>query len=395
MIKAEQLTFTRNVKVENIKSLYASVSALDPFLIIFGVIWTAATWQQIPLVWIACWVLGLFLTSLLRACHGKVRRSTADWSQDYASLEYEFFIGCTISAIVWSMGLVAFLSVTDGLYHTILYTFSLFFISQNVLFLAASKKCFYGLLAPVALVLIVVLLVTSGSIATSIEVLFCVFLLWILNNAFNTQHKRILQATADKLSKRQLTEDLKQANEELRHTAIKDGLTGIANRRHLDNYLATCWRRCWRAKIPLSLILLDIDFFKRYNDSLGHLQGDECLKEVAKVLAGVILREDDLAARYGGEEFVILLPSTDNKGAVGVANRVQSGLAELNIPHPDSLVSHRVTASIGVCTLLPNPSQQPNELILKADQALYQAKGQGRNRTHVAARGEGLSQVEI
>ena len=173
---------------------------------------------------------------------------------------------------------------------------------------------------------------------------------------------------------------LKSYQDLLRRQSTLDGLTGLPNRRAFDDLLGQEWRRAARLGSPLSLILLDIDFFKPYNDHYGHLAGDECLRQVGRGLASVG-RSMDFMGRYGGEEFVGILPHTDEVGALTVAERLHEVISQLRIPHEFSEASDHVTVSIGVASTIPQASGQPEELILNADQMLYQAKEEGRNRT--------------
>jgi diguanylate cyclase (GGDEF)-like protein len=172
----------------------------------------------------------------------------------------------------------------------------------------------------------------------------------------------------------------KCSRDRLRALSLQDALTGIANRRHFDQCLEAEWHRGMRQGRPLSLVLGDLDHFKLYNDRLGHAQGDECLRRVAEVFKGALRRPGDLAARYGGEEFACILPDTDGEGARRVAEQIREGMASLDLLHPASLVSSRVTVSLGVATVLPAPGPGPRMLLEKADLNMYQAKGQGRNR---------------
>ncbi len=190
----------------------------------------------------------------------------------------------------------------------------------------------------------------------------------------------IIAQLKDITSRRQAEKDLEQANIALEKMALIDGLTQIANRRCFDDTLEKEWQRLKRTEQPISLLLGDIDYFKKYNDHYGHQAGDECLQQVGQALAGVVLRPADLAARYGGEEFVLLLPEDAADGALKVAERAIEAIKALQIPHQDSEVSGIITISIGVATLIPTQDQQPATLIALADEALYKAKEQGRNR---------------
>ncbi len=166
--------------------------------------------------------------------------------------------------------------------------------------------------------------------------------------------------------------------------ALVDGLTKTANRRHFDDYLDQVWNRMKQSQSPVSLILCDIDFFKRYNDTYGHLAGDECLKQVASVINCTVNREDDLVARYGGEEFAIILPNTTAVGALKVAERIRIAVKALALKHELSPMG-QVSLSLGTATFVPNEQSSPPQLITTADQALYQAKQQGRDRAILAS----------
>ncbi len=181
-----------------------------------------------------------------------------------------------------------------------------------------------------------------------------------------------------------LFEQVEAANQELQRLASVDGLTQVANRRRFDEYLNTEWRRLAREQRPLSLILCDVDYFKRYNDTYGHLAGDHCLQQIAAILRQDLKRPADLVARYGGEEFALILPNTDAMGAVSVAESVRKAVQGLEIAHANSPVSQYVTLSLGVATLVPTPDTSPEQLITTADQALYQAKAEGRDRAIAA-----------
>lgn len=173
---------------------------------------------------------------------------------------------------------------------------------------------------------------------------------------------------------------LQAANQTLQQLAYLDGLTQIANRRQFDERLLLEWRQMKREQLPLSLILCDVDFFKQYNDTYGHQAGDDCLRQVAQVLAANARRPFDLAARYGGEEFAMILPNTPLAGAEQVAALIRDQINYLEIPHCRSEVSPYVTLSFGVTNLMPTEATRPDQLLLQVDRALYQAKLTGRNR---------------
>ncbi len=180
------------------------------------------------------------------------------------------------------------------------------------------------------------------------------------------------------------TQALAQANQRLQLISNTDGLTGIANRRHFDQTLAHEWARAQRARTPLSLIMLDVDVFKHFNDHYGHLAGDKCLQTLALTLAQTGgRREGDLVARFGGEEFVVLLPASDAQAAMDVAHQIQHAIQAMALPHEGAPYGI-VTVSFGVASAQPQRDQAPEELVRRADRAMYRAKQGGRNRIELA-----------
>lgn len=173
---------------------------------------------------------------------------------------------------------------------------------------------------------------------------------------------------------------LKLQSDLLRTLAMMDGLTGVANRRKFDEHLISDWRQCFREQKPLSLIMVDVDFFKRFNDRYGHQAGDACLRAVAQALAEAVRRPYDLVARYGGEEFACILPNTDLPGAIEIAEKMQARIRGLGIEHAASDVDRVVTISLGVASITPAGDLDWQQLITMADKQLYEAKIKGRAR---------------
>ena len=177
--------------------------------------------------------------------------------------------------------------------------------------------------------------------------------------------------------------DYKKAQSALEELSITDELTGLHNRRFFNEQLHLEWSRGLRSNEPLALVLLDIDYFKQYNDTYGHLSGDKCLQSVARILRHSLLRSSDVATRYGGEEFCLLLPNTTINGALEVTKRIRSAMERMAILHKTSRISDLVTMSDGVVCLTPSAEGTPTELVALADEALYNAKSQGRNQSAV------------
>lgn len=202
--------------------------------------------------------------------------------------------------------------------------------------------------------------------------------LGVLAGTFLIYRQRYMSQYNEKLAT--LNHELLQANRKLETMSYIDGLTQISNRRRFDMVLSMEWQRCERNRHPLTLIMIDIDYFKLYNDRYGHLAGDDCLKKVARTLSQASGRAADFAARYGGEEFAVILPDTDEKGGQAVAEKIMADIKALEIPHETSLVKKYVSVSMGVASMVPIATLAPMHIVDSADRLLYRAKKQGRNQ---------------
>ncbi|MCD8488998.1 MAG: EAL domain-containing protein [Desertifilum sp.] len=195
-------------------------------------------------------------------------------------------------------------------------------------------------------------------------------------NLFN----QLATQAAIAIQQSELYHQLQRANQELERLAALDGLTQLANRRCFDDTLQQEWERLAKEEAPISLILLDVDYFKLYNDTYGHLAGDDALRQVARAIAQSVNHPAHLVARYGGEEFAAILPNTDAEEAIAIAAAIQENISELQLPHSTSQVSEFVTLSIGAATVIPQLDISAVSLIVAADRGLYQAKAQGKNQ---------------
>ncbi|MBN2876495.1 MAG: diguanylate cyclase, partial [Bacilli bacterium] len=197
----------------------------------------------------------------------------------------------------------------------------------------------------------------------------------------NTQKNNALKAEIEEKSS--IQNELAKLNKELQDLSEIDGLTGIANRRHFDEFYEYEFKRCLRSNEWISLMMLDIDHFKEYNDHYGHLQGDEIIILIAKLIAKHAKRSSDLAVRFGGDEFIVVLSNTAQDVANRIALDIQKEISKLALLHEHSPIASTITLSIGIASLIPNTESSTNELLDKADQALYKAKGNGRNKIQI------------
>lgn len=201
-----------------------------------------------------------------------------------------------------------------------------------------------------------------------------------INGRLLQDNERLILLCRDITERKIASEALAHANAELKKLANMDGLTKVANRRKFDNYLHREWNRAKRENTAIALILCDIDFFKQYNDTYGHQQGDACLQDIAKTLSDSIRRPADMVCRIGGEEFALILPNTNLDGALKTAERLHTNINALNIAHSTNRIADHVTVSIGGCSIYPADHHSSSILITETDKALYTAKKQGRNR---------------
>jgi diguanylate cyclase (GGDEF)-like protein/PAS domain S-box-containing protein len=208
-----------------------------------------------------------------------------------------------------------------------------------------------------------------------------------LTPAFNSDQEVIgyYLFVFDSTERHRLEQSLLATNTKLKKLATVDSLTQIANRRKFDDYLEQEWRCALRGQQPLSLIMFDIDAFKRYNDHYGHQIGDDCLISIAQTVKLTVERAADVVARYGGEEFAVVLPNTNLSGAIAIAEQIHDAVKVLAIPHESSSVGPIVSISLGIASLVPTAVRSPADLIARADRALYAAKQQGRDRYVVAS----------
>lgn len=361
--------------------LYTNGSVALPSLLLLALFVTIFCRGWVPQQQLNAWFFAVFTTLSIRGVHlwWRKRRNTVSHSW----LEHEYFIGSTVTAILWAMGVIIFMSHLPITLRMVLLLFSCMYVAAAGILLLSSVRCYYGVVIPVFAALLLELGYRQDyeSSAVICAVLSMGFFISLIRRRMARWQ---MEGLYHRYTNAHMAQELRKTSEYLRQVSQLDGLTSIANRARFDKALETAWRRCGRAQAPLSLVLLDVDFFKQFNDKYGHQAGDECLRRVASLLSQVLRREDDLAARYGGEEFVLILPFTDLSGALRVAGLVQKGLIELAIPHKMSQVSPHVTCSMGVATLIPSMELVRTELIEMADVALYRAKKNGRNRIEVA-----------
>ncbi len=325
-------------------------------------------------VWLIRYLLGL---PVLLSCYFLL---TTRWIEAY----YQLFLVIMLSLVIFTTYMMVFF-LPEEIYH--LYTSSILAMVMGGLSL--TRIGYVGAAMSGAVYLLMSLV--SHYQVNNINIVAVYYLLlesWVVVLCVVSAYSHERVSRHDFLQRifiQRKNARLRTAYERLKDLVDIDALTGISNRRHFDQVLDAEWRRAKRRQYPLSLLMVDIDFFKAYNDNMGHVRGDECLKEVAQGLSNYARRPGDLVARYGGEEFGVILPALAIDEAQAAAEALCKRVQDLAIPHPDSKVAKVVTVSIGVAVQIPNKRNEKSDLIKLADDALYFAKKHGRNRVEVVA----------
>jgi diguanylate cyclase (GGDEF)-like protein len=297
-------------------------------------------------------------------------RSPEAWARDYT-------IGICAMAALWALTVCgATFAVRDMQLLLFVLLIQNAWLAGAGIRNAASPAAILGQTLVAVVPTIVCTLFGTGSLVRLLAPACSVFVLVLLKIArfYATQLLSLMESE----------QRLAAANEKLLKLSCTDGLTGIANRRAFDERLVSDWAFAVREARDIAVVVVDVDYFKRYNDHYGHLAGDDCLRVIAAAVARAVSRASDFPARYGGEEFVVLLPGNGNQGATEVAERLQRAVYDAMLPHDVSPLG-RVTISAGVASMAPGLSDLPAKLMTLADKALYQAKRSGRNRVCVAA----------
>lgn len=283
-----------------------------------------------------------------------------------------------LSGILWGVGSLFVLDASPTAMVVSITTVQAMILG-GALTLGAYPPSFYAFSLPAIFPLIIALCLQGGStnIILATQSLVFLTLVFSISKRFNRSLRHVWQLTFEK---EQLLQALTQASEHQKTLANTDALTGIANRRQFDHVLSQELSRMSRMPSPLSLLMLDVDHFKSYNDNYGHVAGDECLKQIARILSEQFGRASDTPARYGGEEFTVIMPHTDEKGALRQAQGIRHAMEQLHIDHAYSPVAQHITLSIGIVSLHTSDVREAKDLIAMADQCLYQAKSAGRNR---------------
>lgn len=336
--------------------------------------------QMISVAWLlsvyATVAIRVYLTYWFRsfvAVHGFSGR-VGNW--------YALSVG--LSGIAWGAGALLLTAAPDAMCSVLVITAIQAMVMGGAITLGAFMPAFFAFSVPAILPMVGVLASTGQATQIALAACSLIFLVLVsfVARSYNRSLRGSLRVTFENEAKVDL---LTESAHELAVRANTDGLTGLANRLRFDQILASEWARLQRSGDPLSVILLDVDHFKLFNDTYGHVAGDACLKQIAQVLKEACRSASDFVARFGGEEFVVLLPETNANGARAVAEKIRGRIAHLAIPHEASQTAGYITASLGAVTMQCADPTTSADAVAFADEQLYRAKALGRNRVaHLA-----------
>ncbi|PCH63273.1 MAG: hypothetical protein COC19_01230 [SAR86 cluster bacterium] len=368
------------VYIEQIKGIYKQSTTAIISPIVIGAAYVSIFWGEadhtLLLIWLSC-IVAVAILRIAPAIYFPKRKSDENielWGRLHISLSL-------CGSLVWGVAFVAFASTEKHILNVIIVLFMTGICAISTSSYIGYLKSQLAYFLPAVVLGTVNLLLIGNNKDISLAIGMMIYISILLRNS-NRTNRMIVDAIKLNFQFEDEIEKRKGVEKELLEFSRRDGLTGLFNRRHFDEMLLVELQRAQRSAHPLSLVLFDIDYFKKFNDTYGHVEGDHCLQEVSRVIQEAVQRPGDLTARYGGEEIVAILPNTNSKNAYAISTTILEKIRALKIPHLASNLQHCkfVTTSAGVATIIPTTDTKPSDLIKLADEALYHAKGAGRNR---------------
>lgn len=369
-----------NVYAEQVRLLYKQGILIQSLGLITAFLAVAAFFpvadHTVLLLWLGAMILvtGIRLLIAYRFKQRNPDRSEiAGWGKTYMA-------GTFLSGMLWGSLALLFDPAWPAPYQVVLFAIFTGTIAGGFNTNSSVAMAFPVFYLPIVIFAVGITLIQES---TSYLLLAAMFIIYMVLMHFSslTYYRHLTQALTIRFQNEALAAELTESNKTLSHLAERDELTGLFNRRSMNRFLHEAWRQCDNADVPLSLLFIDIDYFKQYNDNYGHTEGDNCLREFASLIEKSLTAIDDATVtRFGGEEFAVILPGQDLQKASEIARTLQKELEKKQIVHDHSAIASCLTMSIGVATTLPS-GQIPatSRLLRKADSALYEAKGKGRN----------------
>ncbi|MFT5396278.1 MAG: diguanylate cyclase (GGDEF)-like protein [Gammaproteobacteria bacterium] len=366
------------VYAEQISILYTS-SVTRPALHFFSlVILLSVVLDHVNPVYVYTWAMLLVILNIYRVIDiNKTQKNIAEIT-DFKEVHKRFACCAGLLGAIYGVGVFLFfphIHVLDQVYLLLLISV----MTPAGLVSFASDKLTFNLYFFSMVLPPIVWFFSQGEFQYFSIGFYSIIYVFVVMKLFEWNHNSLTSVIRLKIENADLAKSLLDVNSKLMELSSIDELTQISNRRSLDDLTEKEWARAKRFKTPIAMMMIDIDYFKEFNDKFGHLKGDECLVSIAKYMKDNLNRAGDYVARYGGEEFCIVMPETNLSGAMSLAENIHSGVRELKIPNPESKVSKYVTISIGVTSIIPGSDDSHMDLIHTIDKALYKAKNDGRN----------------
>ncbi len=358
------------IKARHLELLYSHLSVSVLTGIVAGSFITIMLWDEVDHVLFSIWLAFFAILLIYRLLILLFFTRSNDTSSHLNLWDNLNFAGMLMTGLIWGSLTFFYSSLWPPELQISLWVLLIALMSGASASISVVLKYYLAYCAPIMLFSLYVQYVDKSYYLMAIFFFYSLLLSMTARN-FRKQNNFIIEQQIK----------LIDANNKLEALATKDALTNLPNRRAFENLFRNEWERHLRSKKHLSLMMLDVDYFKNYNDHYGHSKGDECLRSIANIIQKSLLRPSDVAARYGGEEFIIILPETSKEGALEVAERIHYNLKVMNIPHEYPRPDSRLTVSIGIATLIPESGKNSKVLQLLADRELYKAKANGRNCT--------------
>ena len=376
--KEHALELEERIYAEKISLLYSKSVSRPALHFITLVIFLSVIINHVNPIYAYTWALLLIGLNSFRIVDIYNTQKILNEITNFKTIHKRFAICSGLLGAVYGLGVVFFFSYLPLLNQVyLLFTISVMTPAGLVSF--SSDKLSFNMYLYTLIIPPTILLFSLGQVEYFNFGIVSIIYLLIAKKLFLWNHDVLTNAIRLKFENEQLLVSLQATNTRLVELSVIDDLTQIANRRSLDDNLEKEWLRAKRMSTPISMLMIDIDYFKQYNDEFGHIKGDECLSYVANFLKNNLNRSGDFVARYGGEEFCIIMPDTNLNGAISFAEKIHSGVRELKIPNPGSDVSKYLTVCIGIASVIPGKNDTYMDMIYTSDKALYNAKNDGRN----------------
>ena len=342
------------------------------------------------------WASSMFALNVYRIVDINKTQKIINETTDFRAIQKRFAICAGVLGAIYGIGIVSFFYYLPILKQVYLLMLISVIMPSGFVSFVSDRLSFNMFVYPLVIPPILWLFSHEQDEYLYMGVCAVVYLL-VIKKSFKWNNETLTDAIRLKLKNQELLESLQLANERLTDLSVIDELTQIQNRRSFDFTIAKEWLRAKRLKTPISMLMIDIDYFKQYNDKFGHIKGDDCLYSIADCLKKNLNRSTDFVGRYGGEEFCIIMPDTDINGATNLAEKIRAKVKELKILNPVSEENKFLTISVGVASTVPTNKDTNMDLIYTSDKALYMAKTEGRDtvRALAALEKNGKSQQDI